>query len=265
LQAAILAPGATHIHKVYAYAFESLKDMLRVAASWMALPLDFFVKTMGANSFLPNLARRLPVSPDHLYVPLAVRALLLNSLTSQYAALWSQTWESGFRQESWTSPDERLSRKRFSRLAQEWSHDSSLRFPFERRQAGLEIDVVVAMGFGWSLDQLLEIYRTQFSVLRHYEADTWYDRQGQIVFTNSKGLVGVGLPRTPRKGDPTPAWNDVKDLKSGSVSKTFTDDTQPGGPRERTIVYKAPFDRCDRESDYEVAWAHFQKRFGARA
>lgn len=26
--------------------------------------------------------------------------------------------------------------------------------------------------------------------------------------------------------------------------------------------YEAPFDRCDRERDYEIAWAHFEKRFG---
>jgi len=39
------------------------------------------------------------------------------------------------------------------------------------------------------------------------------------------------------------------------------DDTQPGGPVERTITYEAPFDRCDREKDYEEVWANFEKRF----
>ena len=47
---------------------------------------------------------------------------------------------------------------------------------------------------------------------------------------------------------------------------TFNDgyktDTMPDGPRERTIVYQAPFDRCDREQDYEIVWAEFEKRFG---
>jgi len=40
------------------------------------------------------------------------------------------------------------------------------------------------------------------------------------------------------------------------------DDTLPGGPYEKTIVYEAPFVRCDRERDYEEVWAHFEKRFG---
>ena len=33
------------------------------------------------------------------------------------------------------------------------------------------------------------------------------------------------------------------------------------GPIERTIEYIAPFDRCDREKDYEEVWANFEKRF----
>jgi hypothetical protein len=140
-----------------------------------------------------------------------------------------------------------------------------LRTAFERRQAAIELDVVVALALGLSREQLIELYRNQFSVLRHYESDTWYDRRGRIIFTNSKGLVGVGLPRTPRKGDRTPAWNDVKDMKFGAVSQTVRDDTQRGGARDRTIVYEAPFDRCDREHDYEIAWAYFQERFGEGA
>ena len=56
-------------------------------------------------------------------------------------------------------------------------------------------------------------------------------------------------------------WNDIKDMQSGAVERTVTDDTLPGGPRERTIVYEAPFDRCDREQDYETVWAEFERRF----
>jgi hypothetical protein len=94
------------------------------------------------------------------------------------------------------------------------------------------------------------VRRTVFS---SYEADTWYDRGGRIVFTASKGLPGVGFSR--------PEWGPIKAMQSGSVSRTIMDDTLPGGPRERTIVYQAPFDHCDRERDYEIAWAEFERRF----
>ena len=73
------------------------------------------------------------------------------------------------------------------------------------------------------------------------------------MFTCNKGLTGVGFSR--------PEWNEIKDMKSSAVERTITDDTMPGGQRERTIVYQAPFDRCNREEDYEIAWAEFEKRF----
>ncbi len=59
-----------------------------------------------------------------------------------------------------------------------------------------------------------------------------------------------------------PKRNQIKDMKSGTVERTITDDTLSGGPRERTIVYPAPFDCCDREKDYEIVWAEFERRFG---
>jgi hypothetical protein len=43
-------------------------------------------------------------------------------------------------------------------------------------------------------------------------------------------------------------------MQSGTVSKTFMDDTLPGGPVERTIEYVAPFSKKNREEDYRVAW-----------
>ena len=44
------------------------------------------------------------------------------------------------------------------------------------------------------------------------------------------------------------------------IERTVEDDTLPGGPRLKTITYIAPFDRCDRESDYRLAWAAFESR-----
>jgi len=55
-------------------------------------------------------------------------------------------------------------------------------------------------------------------------------------------------------------WREVKDMTSGTVEHTIEDDTQPGGPVERTIVYEAPFDKCDREADYATTWGVFAER-----
>lgn len=101
------------------------------------------------------------------------------------------------------------------------------------------------------LERLLVVLGYEYSP--QYESDTWYDRNGRIVFTNSKGLVGVGFSR--------PEWNEIKDMESGDVERNIIDDTHPGGPQERTITYMAPFDRCNREKDYEEVWANYEKRF----
>jgi hypothetical protein len=95
--------------------------------------------------------------------------------------------------------------------------------------------------------------------LQQYERDTWYDRNGRIVFTASKGLTGVGFPRkgSGRGPNKTTGWEDISDMTTGTVSRSIIDDTLPGGPVERTITYEAPFDRCDRVGDYRVVWSWF--------
>lgn len=118
------------------------------------------------------------------------------------------------------------------------------------------------------------IYRIQFSAMRQYESNIWYDINGRIVFTASKGLVGVGLPRKAIRNDKNYSisspgrtaqnialgWEDIRDLKSGTLTREVMDDTLPGGPRKKIITYEAPFDKCDREKDYAEVWGNLEKR-----
>ncbi|TGG79914.1 MAG: hypothetical protein ERJ69_06575, partial [Aphanocapsa feldmannii 288cV] len=94
----------------------------------------------------------------------------------------------------WAKQDPRLPDHFFSALTPSWQRHCALRSDYARRQALVEVDVLVARALGLSLDELITIYRLQFPVMQHYERDTWYDRNGRIVFTASKGLSGVGLP-----------------------------------------------------------------------
>ena len=115
--------------------------------------------------------------------------------------------------------------------------------------------------------------------MQGYERDTWYDMAGRIIFTNSKGLVGVGLPRngsrktadvtftTPDGRSKTDkfGWDDIRQMQEAgtlpagsSVTTTVQDDTQPGGPQTRTRSYTAPFALASREADYKIAWAFFE-------
>ncbi len=263
LQTAIAPREVGHIFTASTYTFSNEKLVPQVVATWMSLPVDFLIKATGVAHFLPNLARRLPIITD-FEQELRLRACILNCLTTHYTDLWQLCYDPSWQKDTWAkTSDSRLDPGFFSALGPAWSRSSALRYDYARRQALVEIDVLVAMALGMTLDQLKTIYRVQFPVMRMYEKDTWYDARGRIVFTNSRGLVGVGLPRKKSKQYPGgPYWEDVKEMTDGTVSQVVEDDTLPGGPFEKTIEYQAPWVRCSRERDYDIVWKHFETRFG---
>jgi hypothetical protein len=240
-----------HIHTVISSAFDSVPLLIPTYAMMVSMPFDFWVKTTGKGDFTTGAMSYVPVidaTPS-----LACRSTLMIGISSHYAPLWAECWDTAFAQERWTKDDPRLPADTFTKLTGEWSWETPLRTDYARRQALVEIDVLVARALGLTVDELCAIYRIQFPVLRQNESDTWYDQHGRIVFTCSKGLPGVGFDR--------PAWNEIKDLPAGhTATRTVLDTWLPGEPRERTITYQAPFDRCDREADYRTAWAAFDAR-----
>lgn len=250
---AILPPEAEHINGFFGFCFK--EGMVSFAANTFSLPFDFYLKSTGKANINFSAASGYPILSEWKWQHKTIcRALLLNCLNKYYAPLWKSEYQGLFADERWSKNDPRLNNTRFSDTTDEWSWYTPLRTDYERRQALVEIDVLTAMALGMTLDQLKTIYRIQFPVLQQYEADTWYDANGRIVFTVNRSLTGVGLDRK--------TWeNEVRHLPAGSVYRqTITDDTQPGGPVERVIEYVAPFDKCDREQDYETAWEFFSKQ-----
>lgn len=249
-----IAPIKTgHINGIYGMCFSELENLVLISALFASLPYDFFIKCLGKTNLLDNNAGKLPIIVSKTEKSLMLRSLMLNCLSENYKDLWAKQFNDLFKDDSWSKLDARLVSERYRKLSSEWIWETPLRTDYERRQALVEIDVLTAIALGMTLEQLKTIYRIQFPVLQSYEADTWYDRNGRIVFTNNRSLTNVGFSRSE--------WNEIKDAEFGTFTRTITDDTMPGGPVERTIEYVAPFDRCNREVDYETAWAFFEEKF----
>lgn len=250
---AIIPPHTGHIHTMTEFVLKDESIIPLLEGMLSSIVTDYYIKTTGRADVYLDTVANLPI-PSSRKKEISVRALLLNCLTSYYSNLWKECFDETFTHNGWAKQDHRLRPTRFTTLTPTWTWDTPLRTDYERRQALVEIDVLTAMALGMTLDQLKTIYRIQFPVLQQYEADTWYDANGRIVFTNNRGLTGVGFDRKE--------WESgIKGAPAGKkFYRTITDDTQPGGPVQRTIEYVAPFDRCDREKDYETAWAFFSQR-----
>lgn len=275
----LLPPGIAHIDGLFSVVMRDTKGLVPAAGYWSSLPVDFYVRVSGKKDFRDSTASLMPLLPGSW--ELAVRTLALNCLTDHWSGIWEDEWQGEFQDGQWATSDPRLPKAFFSELTAKWQRSCALRRDYARRQALLEIDVLAAQALGLTLEELLTIYRVQFPVMRHYERDTWYDARGRIVFTASKGLVGVGLPRKAGRNDKLCTlrcpdgrvearrigWEDVQpkdgqpQVPDGTViERPIRDDTRPGGPVDRTIQYVAPFALADREADYRTAWAHFEQR-----
>lgn len=253
LVSSIAMPNSACINTVTNIVFRNDTDLLLASALLSSLPYDAIVKLLARSDFYYETAESLPWPDTGRANEMMIRVLLLNAVTSHYAKLYNSVRADITPLLSWSKDDNRLNPSKIVNPPQQWTSAAALRTDYERRQALVELDVLCAMSLGMTLDQLKTIYRIQFPVLQKIEADTWYDANGRIVFTVSTNLPGVGYDRKQ--------WeNQLKGAQEGEkFTRIITDDTQPGGPVERTIEYVAPFDRCDRERDYEIAWEFFSK------
>lgn len=250
LTGSILPPKASHVNGVISVIFKEDKFLIEAMGICSSLVLDFYLKTTGKSNLYDVTIKTFPLGLDQKYIPFIFsRTLLLNCLNIHYSKLWNNNFNSRFVFDEWSIVDQRL--KAFKLLNKEWDWNTPLRNYFERRQALVEIDVIVSMALGLSLEELVLIYNVQFPVLQQNEDDTWYDAKGNIVFTCSKGLVGVGLDRAD--------WDRVKNSKEGELlTHTISKSELYKG---KQITYYPPFTKCDRVEDYKRAWVHFEERF----
>ena len=247
LQCSILPERVGHIYVAHSLSFKNFRALLNVGALWHSLPFDFITKSFQIIHLQPSFTSRLPVVdlPDTALH----RTLQLNCLTTHYAKLW-ETVAHQCDPLGWAGTHTSLEGEGVGHATQNWTRNCALRSDYARRQALLEIDVMVAMALDLSLEELVQIYRLVFPVMRNYEDNTWYDQKGRIVWSNRPGK---GLKKSRKD------WESHRKMKCGVLPEVIEDNTMPVGPLMRTIEYFAPFTKPNIEEDYRQAWQYFEK------
>lgn len=252
LMTAIGIKNSSHIDTIFGIAFKKIEFVPLITGLFSTIPYDYYVKITKKRHIRWDIISNLPIPlcDPKITNAIIIRSMLLNCVNSFYKELWSDIFNRISTNDTWAKKDDRLTPFLFSQLKNEWNNNSFAKNDFERRELLIELDVLVSMALGLNVHQLIYMYKIQFPVLKQYEDSTWYDANGNIVFTTKDR----GYLSTDSK-----TWNKNKDDKSFNVN--VIDDTVPDGPKERTIKYIAPFERCDREKDYEEVWQNFAERF----
>ena len=257
---AVLPRRTAHIHGVISIEERDRNYTVDMAALCSSIVMDFYWKTIATQNITESRLATFPFGIKKKFKSaMYSRTLMLNCLNKYYDDLWSGCWCESFRTDSWSLEDARL--KPFSELTPSWNHDTPLRNHFERRQALVEIDVLAAMSFGLSLEDLEFIYDIQFPVLRQNEDDAWYDQKGNVVYSVSLCKKGVGVDRA--------TWNTIRgEQLSDNIYQGATSSYIHTVPVEKSelyggeqVTYYAPYTRCDRIADYQRAWTFFEERF----
>jgi hypothetical protein len=255
LISAIIPKKICHVNAVESVSFMSGSDLIAASALSASIIYDYLMKSSGITNFYAGVLGGFPwMEPGDTA---RHRVLRLSSLTSVYAELWNDQSRT-LVPLPWHSSDPRLNIDGPVEGPITWDNTAALRNDFSRRMALVEIDTLVAQALGLTLDQLIDIYQIYFPVLQHYEAATWYDVKGQIVWSASKGLPGIGWLNEKGK---SPSRKDWEAILQGSPSKLrckATIEFLPNGPHQIERVFEGPFDTCDRIEDYKRAWAYFE-------
>ena len=159
LYPALIPPGTKHVHPVVSAGHpEKLDLVVLTGAALSSILVDFRIRSGGASEIQASQAKLLPVVVDYEFRDVLMQTYLrLNCLTTAYEPLWSAL------------------------TGMKWDLQTPIRNPLERQLAQTTIDVLVALSFDITPEELRRIYRTQFPVMRRYDQETLFDKNGQQV------------------------------------------------------------------------------------
>lgn len=126
---------------------------------------------------------------------------------------------------------------------------SRIRSDLMRRLTQIEIDVLCALELDLTVDELIQIYKVQFPVMKDYEEADQYDSRGKR------------LPNTKRKDA---GGTEIRSALADhdGVSPLAVSWEVDNGNQTVTTTFYPPFSNVDRIEDYRTAYRVFSERLG---
>jgi hypothetical protein len=258
LQSCILPPGVSHIGKVNSIFTTDDRDTVRWSGLLASLPYDYLIKVSGVNGVKKNITDGLGIPRPNRYLDnkLLLRTMRLNCVTGSYAPLWSELFDQSWICDRFVAADDAT--VELANVNNGWSVGTPLRTDYDRWLAMCEIDAIVTLLLGLTEEQLIQMYRSQFAVLRKYEHAMVFDGNGRQISHIHHGYGfhqaqwEADLKRTPvRRGEERVGmWDRVQACRSGDTSV----DQGPFIP---------PFRAADRETAMRRGYRAFSERLAA--
>lgn len=157
---AMIPPGARHVNGIISAGVvdpSKVRELIAAGAGLSTILADFLFRAIGSHLWgsIVNQAPALSLQTDEALA--GELYLRLNCLTSAYGGLWR------------------------IHSCESWNPDVPITMAIDRERAQARIDAAAAYAWGVTADELCMIYRTQFPVMRRYDTEDRYDRNGRRV------------------------------------------------------------------------------------
>ncbi|MDM8550082.1 N-6 DNA methylase [Desulfobacterales bacterium HSG2] len=249
----IMPAGISHMNGAFSLIFLSDRQLIQFAGCATSICYDFLIRSSGKSDLRHDVAKTLPVQEDISLLSLIQnRMLRLVALSHSYQSLWQKLFLNEIKEDKWTSnsirnnPEIELD---WVDISKQWCWKSPLRTDRARHQALLEIDVLVALALNLTIDELIQIYKVQFPVMKTYQEADEYDAKGRR------------LPNTARKDAGVKELREARRKHNGKSPLTVSWETDNGN-QTVTKTFYPPFEHTDRIEDYKTAYRVFKERLG---